>query len=370
MEYTEQELTAVAGREKNTKRKYLVVNPLQGKHVPVRPGKALELFDALAGLLEDAYDGERLLLIGFAETATAVGAAAAGRLGALYIQTTREQIEGVDYFYFSEQHSHATEQKLVREDLDRAAARVDRIVFIEDEITTGDTIRNIIGLLRQAYPGPLRYSAASLQNGMDEAHQRIYEEEGIRLHWLLKTSHAGYEERISGCRGDGSYHACDRETPAVQWKEHTFYQYQNARRLTEGTSYREACAQLGREAAEKLSPMKGERILVLGTEEFMYPALMTAARFEEEGADVRCHSTTRSPIVVSRETGYPLHARYELASLYDRERRTFVYDLSSYDRVCIVTDAGTEEKEGLYSLVNALASSGNDRISVIRWRKR
>ena len=33
--YTEKQLVAVAKRENNTKRNYLVVNRLQGKHVPV-----------------------------------------------------------------------------------------------------------------------------------------------------------------------------------------------------------------------------------------------------------------------------------------------------------------------------------------------
>ena len=150
VKYTEQELAAVAKRENNKKRTWLVVNRLQGKHVPVSPGKALRMFGSLAELLLEEYRGERLLLIGFAETATAVGAAVAEKLGALYIQTTREQIQDVEYFYFSEQHSHATEQKLVKDDLDRVMERVDRIIFIEDEITTGNTIRNIIELLKKA----------------------------------------------------------------------------------------------------------------------------------------------------------------------------------------------------------------------------
>ena len=39
VKYTEEELVAVARRENNEKRKYLVVNRLQGKHVPVSPQK-------------------------------------------------------------------------------------------------------------------------------------------------------------------------------------------------------------------------------------------------------------------------------------------------------------------------------------------
>ena len=40
--YTECELVRIAKRENNRKRNYLVVNPLQGKHIPVSPGIVME----------------------------------------------------------------------------------------------------------------------------------------------------------------------------------------------------------------------------------------------------------------------------------------------------------------------------------------
>lgn len=368
MEYTEQELVAVAKREKNTRRGYLVVNRLQGKHIPVSPGKALAMFDCLAELLLKEYEGERLLLVGFAETATAVGAAAAVKLGACYIQTTRERIEGADYFYFTEQHSHAVEQKLVRADMDRAVEQVDRVIFMEDEITTGQTILNIIELLEETYPGRLRFSAASLLNGMDSACRRRYEERGIRLHWLLKTCQEDYEARASVCPEDGNYIMCDFDRPQVSWKEYPVPGLVDARRLTQGKVYKAACERMAQEALGSLPPAAGRRILVIGTEEFMYPALWLGALLEREGGQVRCHSTTRSPIAVSSAPGYPLHDRYELRSLYDSGRVTFLYELSAYDEAVIVTDAEERGREGLYSLIHALAAGGNERIHVIRWR--
>ena len=116
-------MALVAKRQNNTRRNYLVVNKYQGKHIPVNPTKALELFSVLAGLVEKRYQGERLLLIGFAETATAIGEALAVQLGADYMQTTREQVGDVEYLYFSEFHSHATEQKVVKDDLDAVILR-------------------------------------------------------------------------------------------------------------------------------------------------------------------------------------------------------------------------------------------------------
>ncbi len=366
MTITEQAMSSLAKRENNKKRSYLVVNPLQGKHVPVSPKAAFEMFGALKDVLKQVYREEKLLLIGFAETATAIGAYIAGELDALYIQTTRESVENAEFFYFSEQHSHATEQKLVKTDLDRAAGQVTRVVFIEDEITTGRTILNIVRLLRDAYPGQLQYSAASLLNGMTEEHEKIYEDQKIRLHFLVKTDHSEYENRVSAYKEDGVYHTCDSSTPSLYVPEYRPSGCLDARRLVQGSAYKEACRKMCREMAALQAVKSGKNILVLGTEECMYPALCLAWHLEEAGNRVRCHSTTRSPIVVSREGAYPLHERYELTSFYDDSRRTFIYDLAHYDEVFIVTDA-KEGKKGLSSLVHALCSRGNDKIMLVRW---
>ena len=71
------DLVRVAKRENNTKRSYLYVNPRQGKHMPVSPSSSLTLFRLLAARVEARYRNERLLIIGFAETATAIGFAVA-----------------------------------------------------------------------------------------------------------------------------------------------------------------------------------------------------------------------------------------------------------------------------------------------------
>ena len=106
---------------------------------------------------------------------------------------------------------------------------------------------------------------------------------------------------------------------------------------------------------------------VIGTEEFMYPALYAAAAFEDCGINAVTHSATRSPITVSSEEDYPLHCRFELASLYDPDRKTFIYDLKKYDCVIILTDSPDVSKDGINSLVNALKLAGNSCINIYRW---
>ena len=142
--------------------------------------------------------------------------------------------------------------------------------------------------------------------------------------------------------------------------------WMNARRFVDAKQYETACRKLAETVIAETGVKQGERVLVIGTEEFMYPALLTGQEIEKIGCDVRCHSTTRSPIEVSTEEEYPLHCRYELCSLYDPERKTFIYDLENYDRVIVMTDSALASLKGLETLIYALRMK-NENISVIRW---
>ena len=377
MNYQQKDLVRIAKRENNTKRSYLVVDPLQGKHVPVEPSKALNLFKSLAEKFQGKYEGERLLLIGFAETATAIGAQAAITLGTKYIQTTREVIPDARYLFFSEAHSHATEQKLVKDDIDRVINDIDRIVFIEDEVTTGNTIMNIIKIITKEYQKKIKFAVASLLNGMTEEYLKIYQDEKIELHYLVKTDHSGYGAVAEQYRCDGLYicaisenHTHESADIDVQseknMREHiiSIPGWMNARRFVDAKQYETACRKLAETVIAETGVKQGERVLVIGTEEFMYPALLTGQEIEKIGCDVRCHSTTRSPIEVSTEEEYPLHCRYELCSLYDPERKTFIYDLENYDRVIVMTDSALASLKGLETLIYALRMK-NENISVM-----
>ncbi len=379
MNYQQKDLVRIAKRENNTKRSYLVVDPLQGKHVPVEPSKALNLFKSLAEKLQGKYEGERLLLIGFAETATAIGAQAAITLGTKYIQTTREVIPDARYLFFSEAHSHATEQKLVKDDIDRVINDIDRIVFIEDEVTTGNTIMNIIKIITKEYQKKIKFAVASLLNGMTEESLKIYQDEKIELHYLVKTDHSGYGAVAEQYRCDGLYicaipenHTHESADIDVQseknMREHiiSIPGWMNARRFVDAKQYEAACRKLAETVIAETGVKQGERVLVIGTEEFMYPALLTGQEIEKMGCEVRSHSTTRSPIAVSTEEEYPLHCRYELRSLYDPDRKTFIYDLENYDRVIVMTDSALVSLKGLETLTYALRMK-NENISVIRW---
>lgn len=363
--YSENELVAIAKRENNKKRNYLVVDPYQGKHIPISPTKAILLFNELAKKVKKAYQNERILFVGFAETATAIGAQVAITVGGKYIQTTRECIDGVEYLFFSEAHSHATEQKLIKSEIDRCISEIDRIVFVEDEVTTGNTILNIVNIIESSYDLSIKFAVASLLNGMNKECLEIYNERNIELHYVVKSNHEKYPEIAEKYANNGKYHMTDLKKK-IKLSEINASDYINTRRLCEAKDYENACERLWNNIKNKLLTDEKLNILVVGTEEFMYPALYIGKKIEESGCIVRSHSTTRSPILVSVDEGYPLNERFELRSLYDKERTTFIYNIKKYDKVIIITDAPDCEETGIYSLVNALSVYNND-ITMVRW---
>lgn len=365
MEYSWEEQVRIAKRENNKKRGYLVINPIQGKHIPVNPSKAIKTFNDLAEKISGEYVGERLLVIGFAETATAIGIQIAISLNAEYIQTTREDIKSAEYIYFSEEHSHATQQKLVKDDIDTVIKDTERIIFAEDELTTGKTIMNIVKKLREIYSKDIKFSVVSLLNGMNEDSLRIYEENDISVFYLLKTNHDDFEEKAEAFITDGEYIKPNLSVGADYDIIDIIGKY-DTRRLTNSKEYLRACKELSKEVLKNIEFDKDDSVLVVGTEEFMYPALFVGSEIEKIGCTVKSHSTTRSPIEVSKDTEYPLHTRYELMSVYDSKRKTFIYDIGVYDKVVVITDALTDDKKGLLSLINALTVN-NNTVKVVRW---
>lgn len=146
----------------------------------------------------------------------------------------------------------------------------------------------------------------------------------------------------------------------------------NARVVEKTTVVEQKCRQF---IAQTLSHVEIDcrttRLLVLGTEEFMYPAMQLGRAIEEQypTIEVSFHATTRSPIEISEDSSYPLHNRFSLDSLYEKGRKTFLYNLRPYQQVIIATDAMMFNKSGLENLVGALETNNCMRISIVVWEQ-
>ena len=108
LRYKETDILRLAKRINNSKRSYLLVNPLQAKHIPVSPSNALRMMTSLGELVSERY-GDARLVIGFAETATAIGAVVAKTISdeCTFIHTTREKAVGANnYVFFTEEQQN------------------------------------------------------------------------------------------------------------------------------------------------------------------------------------------------------------------------------------------------------------------------
>lgn len=371
--YDMKELVSLAKRENNSKRMYLYVNPIQGKHIPTDPKKMIKMCTNLADEIEKKYLGEKLFIIGFSETATAIASCVAENLGNTigFVTTTREENEQADYIIFTESHSHAAEQKLNVQGMEKYLFAAERIVFIEDEVTTGNTIVKLICELEKKFPTlSVKYSIASILNSMSNG--RIYELINMEIDcvWLEKIPYEYNVEILSKYNDCCANHFTTIDKCNDTVKIEKFIRGENIRSACETNKYFEKLNELCVSIAECIcKKIYYKKMLVIGTEESMYPAIKLASYLQEHnyGEDIKTHSTTRSPIMAFDIEGYPLYKRYQLKSVYDSSRITYIYNLEMYDKVIILTDSDLKSTDGIYSIINALQAEGCKDISVCQW---
>ncbi|NYI06722.1 phosphoribosyltransferase [Allostreptomyces psammosilenae] len=342
------ELVGLAIRD-NPRRAHLLVSTVLGKHVPQDPAVVLgagrelgrrtaELLRAAAG---EGADGAAPLVLGFAETATALGHAVADGIGdAAYLHSTRRAVPGVrPVGGFEEEHSHATSHLLLPED-PALLAGTGPLVLVDDELSTGRTCLNTIEALHALAPRT-RYVIAALvdmRTDTDRAHlaDRVAAL-GARLDVVslaagtVRLPEDALErgaELVRRHRPAATVPSAPVQTPApvrridLDWPQ----------RLPDGG--RHGFTPRHRERLESHLPRMAKRIasaldqdgsapapdrvLVLGTEELMYAPLRLADSLSRHWAEagrvttrghapeVRFSTTTRSPALAVDDPGYAL----------------------------------------------------------------
>ncbi|MFS0655399.1 phosphoribosyltransferase family protein [Bacillus sp. 179-C3.3 HS] len=378
----------------NKKRAFLFVSKVLGKHLPVHPVKPLLVSGLLAmayakeqtgqtpnhqnlivealktddhSVLTEAYEvlkREKIhalkqpIVIGFAETATALGHGVYDVLeGASYIHTTREELLDVHpTLVFEEEHSHATDQLCYAE---KELLLTDRpIVLVDDEVTTGRTNINIIRDLHAKFPRK-SYTILSILDWRTEEHVeamlQLQEELGIQITSLslLKGTMAFRGKTLD--EPAYSYEIASREeTPNLSFHSlQSFFQqvsYSSAHVTnTEGgtpyihetgrfglngedTSDIDKAVDLAGHALKK--ERKGKQTLCLGTGELMYVPMRIAAQM---GEGVLFHSTTRSPIHPVEKDGYAVQNGFAFSNPEDARIQHYVYNIpkDKYDDVFV-----------------------------------
>ncbi|GAA3235413.1 hypothetical protein GCM10017691_32740 [Pseudonocardia petroleophila] len=398
---------------RNPRRAQLLVSRVLGKHMPTDPRlvRAAGLLlgglvaDALAGrgpralpvdLLHAAVGGERsaaitlgltagagrtavdALVLGYAETATALGHCVAEALQCDHLHSTRRPVAGfATAGGFSEEHSHATEHLLLPADPD--LLRGDRpLVLVDDELSTGRTVLNTITALHAAHPRE-RYVVATLVDARpDDALLGGVAALGARLDVVALcraevTVPADVHERAAEVRAglaDGSQWG--GSTPTGSEQSHPAAPVRLAecgwpdglpvggRHGFLAEHHRALDAALPA-LARSLGAKPGENTLVLGTEELMALPLRLAQTLADAGCAVRFSTTTRSPAVVVDEPGYALRTGITFPAHddpADGPGPRFAYNLGgpgSWDHVVVVVDPPADTPALRDGLLAALA---------------
>ncbi|MFI0357941.1 phosphoribosyltransferase [Actinomadura sp. 9N407] len=332
------------------------------------PGAAAVLRDRLC----EPREPVDAMVLGYAETATALGHSVADALGgALYLHSTRRPVTGFGrYGGFEEEHSHATSHLLLPADPGTLERDVP-LVLVDDELSTGRTVINTIRALHAIRPRRHYVVAAlvDLRSGADrDAFDAFAAEVDARIdvvalatgqvalpEGILETGQelvAGLSSRAveqpasghSASEQPSSEHSASVQPSSVQPSsvQPTFGQPSGEpfgvtrvelgwpEDLPDGGRHGflpEHRERLGKElpamaarVATHLDAAHLEglpRVLVLGFEELMYAPLRLAEALADvlpAEADVRYSTTTRSPVLAVDDPGYAIRTRLAFPS--------------------------------------------------------
>jgi adenine/guanine phosphoribosyltransferase-like PRPP-binding protein len=294
----------------NPRRLYLFVSKVLGKHWPVRPRVMREVHQRLAAKI--AHLPGPMLVIGMAETATALGRGVAeeaalqnGRDDVLYLQTTRCRLSRPLAFTFDESHSHAPDHAVYLPEpaLQPLFQAARSLVLVDDEISTGRTLLELANAYLRLNPQVEQVAFASITCWLNETRQRelFMQMEGPLMFPAL-------------IEGEFRFEADPRFPPPVlplavanSDTNHDAIAADPARTGVMAGHWRNPLS-----LWERVRVRESERPLtVIGTGEFAYTPFRMALALEEEGCDVRYQSTTRSPILVgdamTRRWEFPDH---------------------------------------------------------------
>lgn len=324
----------------NRKRGFLFLSKVLGKHWPARPSAMAGLHRHLASAL-DLGPGP-WLVIALAETATGLGQGVFEALlerhpdrPALFLHSTRYQLEGRPRLAFEESHCHAPQHYLyepLTPEHQRLFHGARELILVDDEISTGNTLGNLARAYRARNPGLARVHCLAITN---------FSEPGCAARF---TAHIGVPTRcVAALRGHFSFTPREGETPTPpaavgdarcepgRVAEH-LGRFGIHRPLTPPPE------DLGALAAGLPA---GAPVLVLGTGEFMHPAFRVGLSLEARGFQVAVQATTRSPILL----GADVRRRLVFPDNYQEGIPNYLYNVDprGYARIILCHETPAED---------------------------
>ena len=305
------------GSRINKKRGFLFVSKVLGKHLPTKPSLMKKTYRELADLIPSS--NKPTLFIGFAETATALGQGVFEEMNlesSFYIHSTRFKTSQEIFFSFYELHCHAPSH-IFYEPKDRELLSllkdVERVILIDDEVSTGNTANNLIVELKKVLPKVDEYYLLTI------------------LNWA-KVDYPNFKY-LSLYQGDFDFipKDIDFDTDVLSEPEeivdldsvipYNFGRY-GVKRLD-----------LDFSSVVDVELLRGKRVLVLGTAEFMYPPYLLSLYVENNSIDSYFQATTRSPVNVDGA----IKSKISFKDNYFEEIDNFLYNVidREYDKIIL-----------------------------------
>ena len=198
------------------------------------------------------------------------------------------------------------------------------------------------------------------------------EEFRIKVCSLLAFSDDNFSEQVKHIRVFEPLDTCLRKSETISdfIKQQEVKQGNNARLgfwCSFGIEERALARSLYEQYKEEIKNV--DKILVLGTEEFMSVPIYFAREIESHQKEVVCHSTARSPIGVNNTLAkYPITKGYKLPSFYDVERLSYLYHMEHYDLIFILTDSKSIPKETIKAMSYLMSIYKNYNTQLIQFK--
>lgn len=338
------DLISMAKRENNKKRDFLFVNNFLGKHIPAKGSEVMKLFEEFYLEIKHSklLKGKKVLVIGFAETATALGESVVYYWNkdknkdfeiVSYAQTTRENVDWPDCLYFEEEHSHATSQKLY---YDKNLNNFDTILFVEDEITTGQTILNCLDLFEKVFDKEINFVVSSILNWQNNKNKKRFFTKEVETISLISGEMKDEFPKIEISTNfeDEVKHKEKKENKQSIFKSNNI-------RVQKPVSYLLDKFNKLEKTIELQLPSSVKNYSMIGTEEFMFDSILASYLL-----DGYVRASTRSPITPSLDNEYPINTRIKFPSMYETNRVNYLYnilfDLDKY--IVIFKDSFSSEE--------------------------
>jgi len=255
--------------------------------------------------------------------------------------------------------------------LDSWIEKTDQVIFVDDEISTGKTLINMVEQLSAQFPmlKQKKMVAASIINRLSAVNEERLSQAGICSEYLVKLDAENYDKMVEQIQPASATNLIGVNLPGASYNDVCPVQrFLNPRKGLKIRRYEENCLQIAKSVIPHFqrSIKAGDKVLVLGTEECMFPVLILGRQIEDElGTEVYCHATTRSPIGIADGDNYPIKTGYKLQSFYSASRETYIYNLARYDIVIVVTDAGRNINKPLNELSKAFEGFGFGNLFIV-----